>query len=160
MPLNIDLQQILLHMFNSVLLFGGLYFILYKPIRKFMDDRMTKYEQMKKEAEDIKAEAETMKEDYQKHLDDVRSEIDEMKRQAGEEIAQNRAQVKQEAEEEARDILEKAHKEAVLDREKMLGSAEKDIRALAEAATEKLANQSLAQLYDAFLNQAEEGTLK
>ena len=30
-PLNIDWQQILLHLFNFVILAGGLYFILYKP---------------------------------------------------------------------------------------------------------------------------------
>ena len=29
-PLNIDWQQILLHVLNFVILFGGLYFLLYK----------------------------------------------------------------------------------------------------------------------------------
>ena len=30
-PLNIDWQQILLHLFNFIILFGILYFFLYKP---------------------------------------------------------------------------------------------------------------------------------
>ena len=33
MPLNINLQQILLHALNFVILFGALYFLLYKPVR-------------------------------------------------------------------------------------------------------------------------------
>ena len=36
MPLNIDWQQILLHLLNFVILAGGLYFLLYKPVKNFM----------------------------------------------------------------------------------------------------------------------------
>ena len=38
-PLNIDWQQILLHVLNFVILFGGLYFLLYKPVKNFMAKR-------------------------------------------------------------------------------------------------------------------------
>ena len=44
MPLNINLQQILLHALNFVILFGALYFLLYKPVRDFMDSRKAHYE--------------------------------------------------------------------------------------------------------------------
>ena len=43
MPLNIDFQQVLLHMLNFVILFGGMYFILYGPVKKFMDARTEEY---------------------------------------------------------------------------------------------------------------------
>ena len=36
MPLNINWQQILLHLLNLVILAVGLYLILYKPVKKFM----------------------------------------------------------------------------------------------------------------------------
>ena len=39
MPLNINLQQILLHALNFVILFGAMYFLLYKPVKSFMDSR-------------------------------------------------------------------------------------------------------------------------
>lgn len=39
LPLNIDWQQILLHAFNFVLLFAILYFLLYKPVKDFMEKR-------------------------------------------------------------------------------------------------------------------------
>ena len=31
-PLNVDWQQILLHLFNFIILFGGLWLLLYKPV--------------------------------------------------------------------------------------------------------------------------------
>ena len=38
-PLNIDWQQILLHLFNFIILAGGLYLLLYKPVKNFMEKR-------------------------------------------------------------------------------------------------------------------------
>ena len=38
-PLNIDWQQILLHFFNFSILVGGLYLLLFKPVKRFMEKR-------------------------------------------------------------------------------------------------------------------------
>ena len=51
MPLNIDWQQILLHLLNFVILFAGLWLLLYKPVRKFMQNRREHYEKTDAEAE-------------------------------------------------------------------------------------------------------------
>ena len=58
LPLNIDLQQIFLHMLNFVILAGGLYFILYSPVKKFMDQREAHYAEMDQAAADKLAEVE------------------------------------------------------------------------------------------------------
>ena len=42
-PLNIDWQQILLHLLNFVILAGGLYLLLYKPVKTFMEKRQQYY---------------------------------------------------------------------------------------------------------------------
>ena len=55
LPLNIDIQQILLHMLNFVILFAVLYFLLYKPVKKFIDDREAEY---KKAADEAKGKLE------------------------------------------------------------------------------------------------------
>lgn len=39
MPLNIDWQQILLHLLNFTILAFGLYFLLYRPVRAYMKKR-------------------------------------------------------------------------------------------------------------------------
>ena len=49
-PLNIDWQQILLHMFNLIILTGGLYFLLYQPVTAFMKKRQEYYAAREKDA--------------------------------------------------------------------------------------------------------------
>lgn len=50
-PLNIDWQQILLHLLNFVILAGGLYFLLYKPVKQFMAKREEHYRSVDAQAE-------------------------------------------------------------------------------------------------------------
>ena len=45
-PLNVDWQQILLHLFNFIILFGGLWLLLYKPVKNFMAKREAYYKDM------------------------------------------------------------------------------------------------------------------
>ena len=49
-PLNIDWQQILLHFFNFSILVGGLYLLLFKPVKNFMDKRAKHYQDMESAA--------------------------------------------------------------------------------------------------------------
>ena len=61
MPLNIDIQQILLHLFNLVLLLSILYLLLYKPVHDFMDKRAEEYKERDKCTKDALADAEKLK---------------------------------------------------------------------------------------------------
>ena len=45
-PLNIDFQQVLLHFLNVAILFLILYFLIYKPVKNFMDKRRKEYQDM------------------------------------------------------------------------------------------------------------------
>lgn len=65
MPLNINLQQILLHALNFVILFGAMYFLLYKPVKSFMDSRKAHYEKMDEDTKAMLAEAEKTKAGYE-----------------------------------------------------------------------------------------------
>ena len=56
-PLNIDIQQILLHLVNFAILFIILYLVLYKPVKKFMVKREEYYANMDQEAKDKLAAA-------------------------------------------------------------------------------------------------------
>ena len=58
MPLNIDWQQILLHWMNLAILTGGLYFLLFEPVKQFMRKRADHYQELDKLAEDKLAQAE------------------------------------------------------------------------------------------------------
>ena len=53
-PLNIDWQQILLHLFNFTILAGGLYLLLYRPVKEFMQKRDAYYQGINDQAEQLK----------------------------------------------------------------------------------------------------------
>ena len=68
-PLNIDWQQILLHLMNFAILAGGLYLLLYKPVKQFMAKREAYYQGLADQAADKLREAEALKGDCQAKLD-------------------------------------------------------------------------------------------
>ena len=157
LPLNIDLQQILLHMLNFVILTGGLYFILYGPVKKFMDQRQAHYAEMDKAAADKLAEAEKLAADRRAQLDHVEDELRE-RRAESQKIAQAAAQQQLDrAQEQADQIIAAARKSAQSIREKAVTDSRKELKELAMAAAEKLALSSSRDAFDEFLNLAEEG---
>ncbi len=155
MPLNIDLQQILLHLLNFVILGGGLYFLLYKPIRNFMEQREKHYASMEDQAKLTMAEADQLRDTYARKLSEADEELGQMRKEAEEELAKERIHMEEENKKNAEALKEKAIQEAEMERDKMLYQARKEIRGLAEDAAERLARQQLNELYDEFLDTAE-----
>lgn len=76
-PLNIDWQQILLHLLNFSVLTLGLYLLLYKPVRDFMEERVEHYRKQGNEAQEKLNQAEDLKISYRKRLDSIETEIEE-----------------------------------------------------------------------------------
>ena len=54
LPLNIEIQQIFLHMLNFVILAGGLYFLLYKPVCAFINKRTEYFANLENEIKRLK----------------------------------------------------------------------------------------------------------
>ena len=157
MPLNIDLQQILLHWMNLAILTGGLYFLLFKPVKSFMDKRTAHYEEMDRQAADKLAQAERLAAEHQAKLDHA----DEALRYERSQLQQAAAQAAQEqldhAEEEADRIIAKAHVEAEQTRERALRESQRELRELAVQAARKLAARPETDPFDQFLNLTEGG---
>ena len=157
MPLNINLQQILLHWMNLAILTGGLYFLLFKPVKQFMEKRAAHYQELDRQAEDKLAQAEQLKADCQAKLDGADEEI-RQERSRVQQAAQQAAQEQlDQAEEQARHIVAKAHAEAEQVRERALRESQKEMRELAAKAAKKLAAQPEADVFDQFLNLTEGG---
>ena len=157
LPLNIDLQQIFLHMLNFVILAGGLYFILYSPVKKFMDQRAARYAEMDAAAAQKLAEAEKLAAGHQAQLDKLEDELRE-RRAESQKIAQAAAQQQLDrAQQQADQIIAAARKNAESIRAKALADSQKELKELAMAVAEKLALSSSRDAFDEFLNLAEEG---
>ncbi len=157
LPLNIDLQQIFLHMLNFVILVGGLYFILYAPVKKFMDQRTAHYAEMAQAAADKLAEADKLAADHQARLDNLENELRE-RRAESQKIAQTAAQQQlDKAQAQADQIVAGAQKAAESIRAKAVADAQKEMKEMVLSAAEKLTLSSSRDAFDEFLNLAEEG---
>ena len=144
MPLNINLQQILLHALNFVILFGAMYFLLYKPVKSFMDSRKAHYEKMDEDAKAVLAEAEKTKAGYEAQLKSADEEIARRQREANEAL------------QHAVEIVRKAREDAAREHERVMEQAKGEISELMSAAAEKLVLSSTSDAYDKFLDTAEE----
>ena len=145
-PLNIDWQQILLHLFNFTILFGALYILLYKPVKDFMEGREAHYADMDSRAEQALADAETSKASYEKKERDFDEEVRTEKNRMSKEI---------EAERERR--LAAARGEAEREKNDIIESAQKEITEMVTDAMEKLTlEQTASDAFDQFLDAAEE----
>lgn len=156
MPLNINFQQVFLHMFNFVLLFGAMYFLLYKPVKNFMDAREEKYRERDRVSDELLEKAEASKAEYEQKLAAAAAEIEAKKAEAQEALAKELDAQRAEAQRTADAIVEKGRKAAVSEREKLLREAEGEISEMVSLAAEKLVLQSTSEAYEQFLATAEE----
>ena len=157
MPLNIDWQQILLHWMNLAILIGGLYFLLYKPVKQFMGKREEHYRDLDQQAQEKLQRAEQLRTEYQAKLDQAEEEIRQARAQAQQSAqASADAQLAQ-AEEQAQQIIVQARAEAENSRERIRRESQRELRELASAAARKLAFQPEADPFDQFLDLAEGG---
>ena len=156
MPLNLNLQQILLHALNFVILFGAMYFLLYKPVKSFMDSRKAHYEKMDEDAKAVLAEAEKTKAGYEAQLKSADEEIARRKREANEALQHAVDERRAQAEQQAGEIVRKAREDAAREHERVMEQAKVEISELMSAAAEKLVLSSTSDAYDQFLDTAEE----
>ena len=82
MPLNIDFLQVLLHMLNFVILAGGLTFLLFKPINKFLENRKAHFEKLERDNAESSETNAKAKAEYEQKLSNAEAEIAEMKQNA------------------------------------------------------------------------------
>lgn len=156
MPLNINFQQVFLHMFNFVLLFGAMYFLLYKPVKDFMEAREERYRERDRLSDKMLEKAEASKVQYEQKLAGADAEIEAKRAEAHAALDAELSAARAQAQKSADELMEKSRKAAQSERDKMLREAEGEISALVASAAEKLVLQSTSEAYDQFLATAEE----
>jgi len=158
MPLNIDWQQILLHLFNFVILFAVLYFLLYAPVKKFMENRTEYYKILDSEAESRLAAAAKLEEERRHMLSAVDNEISEEKARACTELEASLSAMKKRAEDEVAKLISDARAASLKEREKMLREARSEIADLVSSAAEKIVCcEDSSAAFDQFLAEVQRG---
>lgn len=160
MPLNIDWQQILLHVLNFTILFAVMYFFLFKPVKDFMEKREASYQKKHDDAKKVLEDAEKTKAEYESKIAAAEEEISAMKSEAGAKTAEERNRVLEQTRADALNILETARKRGEIEHDKIIAEAQKEIADIVTTATEKIVlSADVKKSYDEFLKSAE-GNLK
>lgn len=141
-PLNIDWQQIVLHLLNFVILAGGLYLLLYKPVKSFMDQRTEYFRTQEETARKQIQEAKEAAEQYKKRIAGVEQEIEEMKDKARAEASKEADRELKSARIEAEKIVEAARKSAELEKQRAVTKANQQIASLAADTIKMLLEES------------------
>ena len=155
-PLNIDWQQILLHLFNFSILVGGLYLLLFKPVKNFMDKRTKHYQDMESAAVAREKDTEELKAEMAKREAAFDTELEEKRAAAAKEAEAFAQQQRDAAKAQADRILSDAKSAAENERQKIVAEANREAVAIAEEAMEKLLAKETSRAYDSFVNAAEE----
>ncbi len=158
--LGIDIVQILLHMLNFVILFGGLWLLLYKPVVKFLGDRRAHFEALEAQTAAAKEESDRLQEAYATRIRDAEGEIAALRQKAEREGAAAAKSYIDAAKEKAAAIISGAEQAAEMRRAQILDSAQTEIGELVLEATQKLLSgtaddERAHALYDEFLRRAE-----
>ena len=155
LPLNIDWQQILLHALNLVLLVGGLYALLFKPVKKFMDQRTENYQKMKADAENAQAQAESLKAELSERMKQADAEAQTYRQEAMAKAEKEAGAVLDSARSQAEKIVNAAREKAANEEKQIVQNAQSEITRLSVEATQKLMDYKLSDVYNQFLDSAE-----
>jgi len=156
MPLNIDWQQILLHLLNFTILAFGLYFILYKPVTKFMEKREKEYKEKEEKTSSALGEAEKKKDEYLLKIASAEEEAARIKSEAVKDAEKANEAKKAEAEKQAEEIIAKAKKQAEKEKAAILDGAGEDVKRMIYGISDKLAvGKPAGEVYDEFLKEVE-----
>ena len=148
-PLNVDWQQILLHLFNFIILAGGLWLLLYKPVKNFMEKREAHYKEIDDAANEKLAAAEAEQQKYSGLIEKAQDEAAELKKKAMADADLAAKAHIADAEQEKQRIIDDAKRAAQAEKNKVLQETNAQIEEMVSAAVDKLL-VSTESAYDSF----------
>ena len=157
MPLNIDPQQILLHLFNLVLLFGILYVLLYKPVHDFMDKREEEYRKREEDTKDALDKANELKAEYENRLVEAEKETAVKRAEISAQAESAREKIISDAHAKADEIVNDARDKAQKEHDRLIARAQSEIADYVSKAAEKVCMEqdSLTDDFDSFFESVE-----
>lgn len=157
MPLNIDPQQILLHLFNLVLLFGILYVLLYKPVHDFMEKREEEYRKREEDTKDALDKANELKAEYENRLVEAEKETAVKRAEISAQAESAREKIISDAHAKADEIVNDARDKAQKEHDRLIARAQSEIADYVSKAAEKVCMEqdSLTDDFDSFFESVE-----
>jgi len=141
--IGIQWNVLLAQLVNFGLLFGLLYILAYKPLRRMMDQRSARIKESIEQSERIKEQLAQSQDQVKAQLADARREGQTIMAQATQMGVQLKEEARQEARREAEAIVTKARAEIERERDSAMQDLRNQFVDLAISAAEKVVEESL-----------------
>ncbi len=142
--LGLEWQSVLLHLFNLVVLTVGLYFLLFKPVKRMIRERKEKVAKIEKENAELSEEVRRMKESGEKVLSEARQEAASIREAAKKEADRKADEIVGQAREQARGMLEQTERSLGEERRKLQKDIEREIADVSVLVAEKVIEKSIS----------------
>ena len=141
--IGIDWQVLLAQLINFGILFGLLFFLLYKPMRRTFDARSNRIKESMEQAEQIKEQMARTEEQVREQLAAARREGQDILAQAAQMGDRLKEETRGEARQEAEVIVARARTEIERERDEAIDEVKRQFVDLAITAAEKVVNETL-----------------
>jgi F-type H+-transporting ATPase subunit b len=139
---GIDWRLLLIQSINFVIVLAALWYFLYRPVMRLVEERRQRIEQGVKDAEAATAEREEIARQKEEQLASARSEADDIVNAAKERATEREREIVREAEERRERILQEAQEQADSERDRAIEESKREIAKLAVLSAEKVLRES------------------
>jgi F-type H+-transporting ATPase subunit b len=139
---GIDWRLLLIQAINFAIVLAALWYFLYRPIMRIVEQRQQRIEQGIQDAEAAAAEREEIARHRDEQLASARSEADEIVNAAKERGQEREREILREAEERRNQIINDAQERADAERERAIEESKREIAKLAVLSAEKVLRES------------------
>lgn len=136
-------QGFFMQIFNTLILFGGLSFILFKPMNAFLEKRAASIAKSISDAELRIAEANQLKEDYREKINKIHEEELMIMKEARHKAEERSHELHKIAEREIHVLKETAAREIEAEKSKALNELKDEISAIAMLAAAHVVGKSM-----------------
>lgn len=134
-------------------LYIAMSYFLFEPAKKVLQNRQDKIKNELDEAQSSMEQAKVLKEEYEAKLKNIEAEKEAILSEARKNALKNESEIIAKAKEEAARIMERAHTEAMLEKQKVADDVKKEMITVASAMAGKVVAASMnAQIQDKLID--------
>ena len=157
------LSDSILTLLAVIALFFGLSYFLFNPAREMLRKRSEKIQGELEDAKNNQEAAEALKLEYESKLKDINKEAEAILSEARKKAMDNEAKIVAKAKEDAASIIDRAHVEAELEKQKITDDVKKEMISVASVLAQKAVGESMDhaiqdRLVDETLKEIGDGT--
>lgn len=145
---QINVQDILIIMLNVLILFAGITYLMYKPVKKFIAQRAGEIEKITSENKTLQEDIKDAKSALVKETERVKLEASKMNQQALDFAEEKREEIILEANQAKEKILEKAREDAKLEKTKVESEIKDLIAQVSVEVCESILKQKVTSKVD------------